>query len=198
MKKSILISLFSLQFLTLGGVVVTAYYAFLNKTNIQTTQAKLRSTFTFMDKMAEVQKQQEDARKPIAVGSQAPEFSLKNEEGKEVKLEDLKGQKTLLVFSQTNCQYCEKFYPILNEFQEKQADVKVVLMHYGATPEQNKSYKAKQGIKATMLAAAAKQMNDYKVLDTPTTVLIDGKGKVLGSKNVTNLKELMAFVKQGA
>jgi len=198
MKKSILITLFSLQILILGGVAVTAYYTFLNKAQIQTTQAKLASTFTFMDKMAEVQKEQEEAMKPIAKGSQAPGFTLQNEEGKEVKLEDFKGQKTLLVFSQTNCEYCEKLYPILNAFQEAQADVKVVLMHYGATPEQNKSYKTEKGIKATVLAAAAQQMNDYKVRNTPTSVLLDSEGKVLGTKSITNLDELMTFVKQGA
>ena len=198
MKKSTLLALFSLQFLTLGGVAITAYYTFFNKAQIQTTQTKLASTFTFMDKMAKAQKEQEEAMKPIAKGSEAPGFSLKNEEGKEVKLEDFKGQKTLLVFSQTNCGYCEKLYPILNAFQEAQAEVKVVLMHYGATPEQNKSYKAEKGIKATMLAAAAQQMIDYKVRDTPTSVLLDREGKVIGSKNVTNLDELITFVKQGA
>lgn len=197
MKKSILVSLFGLQTLTLGGIAIIAYYTFLNQAHIQTTQTKLASTFTFMDKMAEMKKEQEEALKPIAVGSQAPEFNLKNEDGKDVQLKDLRGQKTLLVFSQVNCQHCEQFYPILNAFQEKQANVHVVLMHYGATPEQNKDYKAKKGIKATMLVAAARQMNDYKVRDTPTSVLLDSEGKVLGTKNVTNLNDLLAFVKQG-
>ena len=198
MKKSILISLFSLQLLILGGVAITAYYTFLNKSQIQTTQKKLESTFTFMDKMAELRKEQEESKKPLVKGSEAPKFSLSNEEGEKVKLEDLRGQKTLLVFSQANCENCEKFYPILNAFQEKQTNVKVVLMHYGTTPMQNKAYKAKKGIKATMLAAAAQQMIDYKVQGTPTSVLLDSEGKVLGSKNVTNLDELMAFVNKGA
>lgn len=198
MKRSVFITLFSLQLLTLLGIATIAYYTYTNKVQIGVTQHKLSSTFTFMDKMAEMEKQEEEKRKPITVGSQAPDFSLQNEEGKKVKLEDFKGQKTLLVFSHPSCNHCQDFYPVLNSFQEKQKNVKIVLMHLESTPEQNKIYKSKQGIKVTMLAATIKQAQDYKVRNTPTTILLDQKGRVLGTGSVTRLQELEKFVKENA
>jgi thiol-disulfide isomerase/thioredoxin len=144
MKKSIIISLISLQVLILVGVATTAYFTFMNKARIRATQRvmvdtqdKLSSTFDFMDKVATQTKKAEEVKMPLTEGSEAPTFSLKDENSQEVKLEDYKGKKTLLVFSQESCPYCKDFYPVLNEFQAQKEDVNVVVMQIGSTPEQN-------------------------------------------------------------
>ena len=201
MKKSIIIVLISLQILTLGGVATTAYFTFMNKARIRATQRvmvetqdKLASTIAFMDEIAANKQKAEEANKPLAAGTQAPGFTLQDENANEVNLADLSGKKTLLVFSQQSCPYCKNFYPVLNEFQAQQEDVNVVVMQIGSTPEQNKAYKAEQGINATLLAASASELQNYKVQVTPTSVLLDENGKIMGSKTVSQLQELIAFV----
>lgn len=201
MKKSLIITLVSLQLFTLAGVGATTYFTFMNKARIRATQRvmvdtqdKLSSTFTFMDKIAAETKKAEEANMPLAAGIPAPDFSLPDENEQEMSLASYKGKKTLLVFSQESCPYCKNFYPVLNEFQAQQADVNVVVMQLGSTPEQNKAYKTKEGIKAPLLAATFAELQAYKVQNTPTSILLDEEGKVLGSQNVTQLDELMAFV----
>jgi methylamine dehydrogenase accessory protein MauD len=204
MKKSIIISLISLQVLILVGVATTAYFTFMNKARIRATQHvmvdtqdRLNSTFEFMDKVAEQNKKAEEVNNPLSEGSKAPTFALKNENSQEVKLEDYKGKKTLLVFSQESCGYCQKFYPVINKFQAQQEDVNVVIMQIGSTPEQNKKYKQKESIAAPLLAASYEQLTAYKIKVTPTSVLLDEEGKVLGTKNnVSKLEELISFVKE--
>jgi methylamine dehydrogenase accessory protein MauD len=203
MKKSIIISLISLQVLILVGVATTAYFTFMNKARIRATQRvmvdtqdKLSSTFDFMDKVATQTKKAEEVKMPLTEGSEAPTFSLKDENSQEVKLEDYKGKKTLLVFSQESCPYCKDFYPVLNEFQAQKEDVNVVVMQIGSTPEQNKKYKQEESITAPLLAASYEQLTAYKIKNTPTSVLLDEEGKVLGTKNVSKLEELISFVKE--
>jgi peroxiredoxin len=203
MKKSIIISILSLQILNVAGIAASAYFTFMNKDRIRATQRvlletqnKLSTTFEFMDKIAEQNAKMEEAKKPLPQGAFAPDFALKDENKKEITLEDYKGKKTLLVFSQESCPYCQKFYSVLNEFQTQREDVNVVVMQLGSTPDQNKKYKQKEGIKATLLAASFELLKDYKVQKTPTSILLDEEGKVLGTKTISQLDELVAFVKE--
>jgi methylamine dehydrogenase accessory protein MauD len=203
MKKSIIISMISLQVLILIGVASTAYFTFMNKARIRATQRVmvetqegLATTFEFMDKIAMQTAQAEEAKLPLPKGVEAPAFALKNENGQEVKLEDLKGKKTLLVFSQESCGYCQKFYPVINQFQAEQENINVVVMQIGSTPEQNKKYKKKEEINPSLLAASYDQLKAYRVTETPTSILLDEDGKVLGTKKVFKLEELVSFVKE--
>lgn len=201
MKKPVLIILFSLQVLILLAVVANTYLIFINKSYIRSnqqviidTQDRLSSTFTFMDNVESKRKQTEATKQPLIEGTEAPSFGLQNETGKQINLEDFRGKKVLLVFSQKNCLYCRDFYPILNEFQTQRKDVDVIIMQLNSTPEQNKKYKQKEGIKAPLLAASYQELKAFKVKRTPTSVLLDEEGKVLGTKMVSTLEELIEFV----
>jgi peroxiredoxin len=203
MKKHITISILSLQVLMLAGISANTYFTFMNKSRIRATQRvmletqdKLGTTFKFMDQIAEQQAKAEEAQKPLEEGSEAPSFNLKDENEQEVKLEDFKGKKTLLVFSQESCPYCQEFYPVLNEFQAQKENIKVVVMQVGSTPAENKKYKQKEGIKAPLLAASFKELQEYKVKATPTSVLLDEEGRVLGTETVSSLDELKDFIKR--
>jgi thioredoxin-related protein len=202
MKKPLIIFLISLQVLILAGVVTTAYFTFMNKASIRATQRvmvntqKQLDTFEFMNKIAKQTAKAEENKLLLVKGSEAPTFALRDENSQEVKLEDYKGKKTLLVFSQEACPYCKDFYPILNEFQAQQEDMNIVVMQIGSTPEQNKKYKNKEGIRPSLLAASHELLQAYKIKGTPTSVLLDEEGKVLGTKTVSKLEELTAFVKE--
>ena len=201
MKKSTIITLFAFQTLILAGIATTAYFTFMNKARIRAsqrvmveTQEKLSSTFTFMDKVADQTKKAEEAKQPLAKGVVSPAFELEDENTQVVNSTDLKGKKTLLVFSQESCPYCKDFYPVLNEFKSQKEDMNVVVMQIGSTPSENKKYKQQEGIKVPLLAASYRELQAFKIQGTPTSILLDEEGKVLGSKIISELDELMEFV----
>jgi thioredoxin-related protein len=201
MKKSVIIGMFSIQFLILAGVVGSIYFTFMNKERIRATQRvmvgtqeKLETTFAFMDEVAEKKKEMEAAQQPLVAGVAAPDFTLIDENQKQVTLANYKGKKTLLVFSSEDCPYCENFYPVLNAFKESKQDIEVVIMQLNSKAENNKAYKSKQGITSTILAATQDEAQNYKIQRTPTSVLIDEDGKIVGTETITELDQLFDFV----
>ncbi|MDH7448167.1 TlpA family protein disulfide reductase [Aquimarina sp. 2201CG14-23] len=201
MKKSIIIGLFSMQFLVLTGVLTSIYISYKNSNRIAFTESvlvdtkdKLHSTFSVMDGLAEVQQAEEEASKPLESGIKAPAFDLQDENLKKVSLADYKGKKTLLVFSQPSCPYCIDFYPVLNTFQDKKEDVNVVIMQLNSDAKENKKYKKQYGIEVPILAATNTELANYKIRTTPTSVLLDENGKVYRTENPTTLDALEAFV----
>jgi peroxiredoxin len=200
MKKSTLI-IISLQVLTMAGVGATAYFTFMNKARIQAaqrvivdTQDSMASTISFIDKLQEAQQQMENLQKELEPGTPAADFALKDEQNNEVNLSDFKGKKVLMVFSQKGCGYCEQFYPALNEFtKQPHPGLEVVMLQVNSTPEANKAFKAEKDISVPILAATNQELMDYRVKGTPTSVLIDEEGIVVGSKNILALDDLVAF-----
>lgn len=191
-----------LQMLILVGVIVANYSAFTNKVDIKetkqlmvNTQDKLATTFQIMEEVSQKRKEMLKAKLPLAVGESAPFFELEDENNQKISSTDYLGKKTLLVFSQETCPYCEEFLPILNKFQEEeQANVNVVVMQIESFPEENKKYKKNYGIQPTFLAAGYEDMVAYKIQSTPTSVLIDQEGKILGTELVSTLEGLKSFV----
>lgn len=202
MKKSVTFSLFSLQALILLIAITNLYVTFTNKVNIThtqksllETQVKLEPTFNVMAEIEKAKLEQEEAQRPLEKGALAPSFTLQNENEQEVKLETYKGKQTLLVFTQPDCPYCEKFYPILNKFQDERQDINVVIMQIDATPSQNKQFKKAHKINAPILAITYKELQTYKIQHTPTSILIDEKGEILGTTLVfRELEGLLHFV----
>jgi peroxiredoxin len=193
MRKQFIIGMMVSQCLILIGLATTSYFTFTNKQVLVETEKKLANTFIFMDEMAALKTKSVEARKPLAVGSQAPEFALMDENEQQINLSDYKGKKTLLVFSSEGCDFCKNFYPVLNKFIAHSNDVQVVIMQLGSSPEKNKQYKKEIGINAPLLSATQSEMKNYKVKGTPTSVLIDKNGRVIGTENITQLPELLRF-----
>ena len=190
-----------MQFLILAGVVGSVYFTFMNKERIRATQRvmvdtqeKLGPTFAFMDEVMENKKKIEAAQQPLVAGADAPDFNLEDENQNEVTLSNYTGKKTLLIFSQESCPYCEDFYPVLNAFQETEPNVEVVILQLGSDSKSNKAYKMQQGINAPILAATQFDMENYKIQKTPTSVLIDEEGKIVATQNIKELDELFDFV----
>ena len=73
--------------------------------------------------------QQQTTVQQIAVGKDAPDFTLQSMDGKEVKLSDFKGKKVYLKFWASWCGPCKKSMPELMKLAEKEdRDLKFLLL----------------------------------------------------------------------
>lgn len=202
MKKTISALLIGLHILTIGGVSFAIYLAMQSQDEVkeaiglmQETKSSLSTTIAFMDEMAAVKKQEEALLQPLVAGAPAPGFTLPGHNQQDVSLSDYAGKNVLLVFSQVGCGYCDSYYPELKNYTEQYPETEVVVLQYGSTPEENRSFMASAGLSsATFVTPTTEVLASYKIQKTPTTVLIGKKGEILGSENVVTFDDLVSFV----
>ncbi len=128
----------------------------------------------------------------IAAGEQAPDFTLRNQEGEDVSLTDFKGRKVLLVFYPADfSSVCSDQFSIYQEVKPELAAKGVEVVGISVDgPHAHKAFQEKLGIDTTLLAdfepkgEVAKAYGSY--LDGPgianrTLVLVDEDGTVAWS-----------------
>ncbi len=177
------------------GSPVTAFILYI--TNSLTTDpsvtearfAKLTASAknnVYGNALAQMLQQQQAAKEFGAIGSQAPDFTQNDPEGKPVALSSLRGKYVLIDFWASWCGPCRRENPnvvaAFNEFKSKNFTI------LGVSLDQDKE-KWLQAIKADNLNwtqvsdlaywnnAAAKQ---YQVTGIPQNFLLDPSGKIVG------------------
>lgn len=117
------------------------------------------------------------------VSQAAPDFSLKDTEGKDVKLSEQKGKAVLLVFWGIGCEFCRMEAPhltkIAKEYESKGAIVLAVNGHDDEL-ERIKKYAERAKLSHRMLVAGgAVARGQYLVANYPTTFFIDKNGTIV-------------------
>ncbi len=127
-----------------------------------------------------------NAHAALKAGTQAPPFTLKSLDGKQVSLKNLRAKgPVMLVFWTTECVYCFMHIGELNELQEKYRDkgFTIAAINFAGEHEQEvREYVSDNGLKYLMLTDRLKNIDvaqAYKVIGTPTIVLIAPDGKIL-------------------
>lgn len=113
----------------------------------------------------------------LRVGLKAPDFELKDLEGKTVRLSDFQGKKIMLNFWATWCPPCKAEMPAMQKFYEESGD-QIVILAVNIDPENNVARYVKQmGVQFPILLDKNDQVNSqYKILSIPTTFFIDENG----------------------
>ncbi|MEA1896888.1 MAG: TlpA disulfide reductase family protein, partial [Bacteroidota bacterium] len=132
-------------------------------------------------------------------GKTAPEFSLTDQNGKEISLQDFRGKFVYLNFSSFACYNCLMHYPLLQEIQDKYEENLSLL-----TISVDNSYEGmKSGLKTKnypwhflFYGKQEKLLIDYNVKVFPTYVLIDPKGKLINSFAPSPLEEFETYFKE--
>ena len=132
------------------------------------------------------QTQQQATVKQIAVGAEAPDFTLQSMDGKEVKLSDFKGKKVYLKFWASWCGPCKKSMPELMELAAKEdRDFEILSviapgLQGEKTIDQFPKWFEEQGYKDIPVLYDTKgtTFQAYQIRSIPTEFLIDSNGKI--------------------
>lgn len=135
---------------------------------------------------AQQPKQQQTTVQQIAVGKEAPDFTLQSMDGKEVKLSDFKGKKVYLKFWASWCGPCKKSMPELMELAAKEdRDFEILSViapgiQGEKTVEQFPQWFQDQGYKdiPVLYDTKATTFQAYQIRSIPTEYLIDSQGKI--------------------
>ena len=119
-------------------------------------------------------------------GTTAPDFTLKDINGKSVSLSDFKGKKVVLQFWASWCPDCRAEMPLIKSMhaQSDPSEIVFVAVSFDRTEEAFVNYVANNGLEGVQLydpsgmrdSAIAKS---YKITWIPSLYLIDEKGKVM-------------------
>ncbi|WP_447383143.1 thiol-disulfide oxidoreductase-associated lipoprotein SdbB [Streptococcus pseudopneumoniae] len=132
------------------------------------------------------QPKQEMPVQQIAVGKDAPDFTLQSMDGKEVKLSDFKGKKVYLKFWASWCGPCKKSMPELMELAAKpDRDFEILTViapgiQGEKTVNQFPQWFQEQGYKdiPVLYDTKATTFQAYQIRSIPTEYLIDSQGKI--------------------
>jgi thiol-disulfide isomerase/thioredoxin len=148
--------------------------------NTQETFAPELFVFDPSKTQAKDRREQQQKAAVTTAGSEAPDFTLRDLEGKEVRLSELRGKAVLLDFWATWCAPCRAVMPVVEllhrEFKDKGLAV------FGVDDEDPQvvgKFLQKFGYTLPTLLDPDKQVaSKFEVGGIPTTILIDKQGKI--------------------
>ena len=121
------------------------------------------------------------AGRPPLVGAPAPDIALKDLQGQEVKLSDLRGKIVLLNFWATWCKPCKEEMPAMQASYEKLRDQGFVVLAVNELEDVEKVAEHIRTHGHTFLVVMDhdnRVANQYGVLGLPSSFLIDRQGIV--------------------
>jgi peroxiredoxin len=117
-------------------------------------------------------------RSGLKAGAVAPDFRLPHIKGGELSLDDLRGERVLLVFSDADCGPCDELAPHLQELHLRRSDLKVVVVsRRDAEATRDKA----NALRLSFPIVMQKQWEislKYGMFATPVGYLIDERGVV--------------------
>ncbi len=115
----------------------------------------------------------------LTAGTPAPNFSLPRLDGSNLSLEDFRGQRVLLVFSDPHCEPCNALAPELEKFHREDPAIQLVMISRGELKE-NRAKVKEHGLTFPVLLQQRWEISRlYAMFATPMAYLIDEQGIIL-------------------
>lgn len=135
----------------------------------------------------------------------APNFTLKDLDGKEVKLSDYNGKIVILNFWAVWCKYCIEEMPDLNELNkelEKENDAVILAVDVKESPDTVRDYLTSNNINLKVLMDEDGAIaGAYGIEGFPTTFIINKDGSLYtyipGATNIETLRKILEKVRKG-
>ncbi|MEK6265293.1 MAG: TlpA family protein disulfide reductase [Clostridium sp.] len=136
---------------------------------------------------------------PSVIKTKAVDFKLKDLDGNEVSLSDLKGKKVFLNFWATWCPPCKEEMPDIEKlYQEtKDSDLVIVAIEIGEPLSTVKSFIDSNKYNFKVLIDPSQSVaTQYNIAAIPTSYFIDVDGNII-SKNVgaMNIEQMREYIK---
>lgn len=130
----------------------------------------------------EEQKAREEAQKKVAPGCVAPDFTLKDLNGKDLALSSLRGKYVILDFWGSWCGWCIKGFPEMKEYYKKYAGKFEILgVDCNDTEQKWKDAVAKNELPWKHVYCPRDNreiLTNYAIEGFPTKIIIDPQGKI--------------------
>jgi peroxiredoxin len=137
-------------------------------------------------------------RDGLKAGTPAPAFALPDVRGGSVALEDFRGRRVLLVFSDPDCGPCQDLAPGLAALDREHRDDGLQLIMVGrGDPQRNRAKATEHGIEfPVVLQDRWKLSKEYGIFATPVGFLI-GEDGVIERDVATGGEQILALARQG-
>lgn len=136
----------------------------------------------FVKANIEREKIREEARKKVADGKMAPDFTLKDINGNDLTLSSLRGKYLILDFWGSWCVWCIKGFPEMKKYYEKYSDrLEILGVDCSDTEDKWKAAVEKNELKWKQVynPRDSKVEAMYAITGYPTKILIDPEGKIV-------------------
>ena len=124
--------------------------------------------------------------KPNVIKTKAPDFKLKDLNGKELSLSDLKGKKVFLNFWATWCPPCKEEMPEIQKLynETKDSDLVIIAVEIGEPQSEVKSFidNNKYSFKV-LLDSDQSVATKYSITAIPTSYFIDEEGNIISKSS---------------
>jgi peroxiredoxin len=119
-------------------------------------------------------------RNGLTAGTRAPEFRLPDLQGHTVSLDDYRGQRVLLVFSDPNCGPCDELAPhLVGLHREHRSNGLAIILVGRGSKEENRSKAERFGFQfPVVLQDKWKLSKEYGIFATPVAFLIAENGVI--------------------
>jgi peroxiredoxin len=134
-------------------------------------------------------------RKGLKAGEAAPEFTLPRIDGGDLSLEDFRGRRVLLVFSDPHCGPCAELAPHLEEIHLERPDLRVLVISRGDV-EENRDKASELGLTFPIVLQQKWEVSlKYAMFATPIAYLIDEQG-ILTSDVAVGIEPILALAEE--
>jgi peroxiredoxin len=119
-------------------------------------------------------------RKGLKAGTPAPEFRLPDLGGRTVSLEDYRGRKVLLVFTDPHCEPCDQIAPELARLhRQHEANGLALVMVGRGDAEENRKKARQNGFEFPVVLQKNRELSkQYGIFATPVAFLINEEGVI--------------------
>jgi thiol-disulfide isomerase/thioredoxin len=131
----------------------------------------------------------------LAVGTQAPAFSLSGLYSETLTLEALLSadKPVMLIFTDPNCGPCNALLPEIGRWQQEHPEKLTVALISRGGPEENRAKTSEHGVQHVLLQEDWEVAEAYQIKGTPSAVLVMADGKV-GSSVASGEEATRSFV----
>ncbi|MFD2169220.1 TlpA family protein disulfide reductase [Tumebacillus lipolyticus] len=126
----------------------------------------------------------------IGIGQQAPMFREKDQHGNLIKLSDLQGRPTMLLFVRESCNVCKRVLPELSVLATSMKSLRIIVIT--GTDADGPSFELPGGIH---LLRSDEIFENYYIRKVPEYVLVGGDGNVLLMDSATDFDRLFDNLK---